>query len=518
MREMLKRRALVFVAALSTLGALAACGGPPPAPPTAGPPPRPTTVAQKPPAPPPDDDFRKTPPPPGPEVTFVPPKIEEARLANGVRVLLVERHELPVVAVEIVTDRGADQGTPAVGAFVGAMLTQGTKTRSALEYSDAMGRIGAQFSGWVGHDGGGVSGQALAPRLGELLALLGDATMRPAFAKAEVERERARRQTALAQMNDSPGALLTIALGRALYPEAHPYSAPLLGTEAALAGVKPPDLQRFHAAHFQPDRTTVAIAGDVTRAQAMQEVERVLGAWKGTARAAKDPEPPPAASGARVVLVDRPGLTQSTVAVSVPGVARSTPDYDALVVMNTLLGGQFSSRLNLNLREKHAFSYGVRSGFDMRHGPGPFTAGGAIVRENTGPAVREIFAEIRRMREEPVGAEELEDAKANLIQRLPAQFETAGATATSLSSLAIYHLPLDEYATRAAKIRAVTREEVQRVAQKYLVPEQMRVVMVADAAQVRGQLEPLGLGAIDLQAPPAAPAPPSAKPPAGKPQ
>jgi len=496
------------------LAALAACGeAPPPAPATPSPTP-PARVAQKPPAQPTAEAFRKSPPAPGPEVQFVPPKIEEARLPNGVRVLLVERHELPIVAVEIVTDRGADQGGPALGAFVGAMLTQGTKARSSLEFSDAMGRIGAQFSSGVGHDGGGVSGQALAPRFGELLALIGDAYMRPAFAKPEVERERSRRLNLLAQMNDQPSALLSIAIGRALYPEAHPYHAPLLGTEAALGRVAPADLQRFHAAHYQPDHTTVAIAGDVRRDQALQEVERVFGGWKGKAKPAKAPEPPPqAAAGARVVLVDRAGLTQSMVAVALPGVARVTPDYEALLVMNTLLGGQFTSRLNLNLREKHAYTYGARSSFDMRHGPGPFTAGGAIVRENTGPAVKEILAEIRRMREELVTAEELDDAKANLIQRLPAQFETAGATASTLAGLAIYGLPLDEYATRPAKIRAVTREDVQRVAQKYLTQDRLKLVLVADAAKVQAQLEPLGLGAVDLQATPAAT---PAKAPAGK--
>jgi predicted Zn-dependent peptidase len=433
---------------------------------------------------------------------------------------VVERHELPIVAVEIATDRGADQVGPAIGAFAGDMLVQGTKRRGALEFSDAMGKLGASYGAWVGYDSGGVSGQSLAPKLGEMLSLLAEAYTSPAFAKAEVDRERARRITALAEMNDRPSSLLTITLGRTLYPAGHPYSVPLLGTEEALKKVTPADLSRFHAAHFQPDRTTIAFAGDITRAEAIQQAERVLGGWKGTAAQAKDPEAPPAlAAGAPPILVvDRPKLTQSTVVVALPGVPRSTPDYEAILVMNTILGGKFSSRLNMNLREKHAYTYGARSGFDMRHGPGPFSAGGAIVRESTGPAVKEIFSEIRRMRGELVSAEELEDAKSNLIRQLPARFETAGATASTLSSLAIYRLPLDEFATRAAKIQRVTPGDVRRVAEAYLVPERMRVVMVADASAVREQLAALGLGAVDVQGASGGPAPTAAqaKPPQAK--
>jgi predicted Zn-dependent peptidase len=495
---------------VSILPALAACTPPPEQSPPAQAPVTPPAGEQQRPAPAsPPPDFRKAAPAPGPEVTFVPPRIEEAKLANGVRVLVVERHELPIVAVEITTDRGADQAGPAIGSFAGDMLTQGTKTRSALEISDAMGKLGASYGSWVGYDSGGVSGQSLSPKLGEMLTLLADAYTSPAFAKAEVERERARRITALAEMNDRPGSLLNIAVGKALYPDGHPYSAPLLGVEEALKKVTPADLARFHAAHFQPDRTTIAFAGDVTRADAVKEAERVLGGWKGTAAPATDPAaPPPAAGAPPIVVVDRPGLTQSSVAVSLPGVARSTPDYEAIQVMNTILGGKFSSRLNMNLREAHAYTYGARSGFDMRHGPGPFTAGGAIVRESTGPAVKEILSEIRRIRAELVSAEELEDAKSNIIRQLPARFETASATASTLSGLAAYHLPLDEYAHRAAKIQRVTREDVKRVAEAYLAPERMRVVLVADAASVREQLSALGLGAVDVQSPPGAKAAP----------
>ncbi|WP_437726220.1 M16 family metallopeptidase [Sorangium sp. So ce861] len=502
--------------------ALAACASNPPAPPaaTAKAPPASPAAAAQPPAP--ADAFRRSPPPPGPEVVFVPPRIEEAKLANGIRVLVVERHELPIVAVDVTTVRGADQADPGVGAFAGAMLTQGTKTRSALQFSDALGKLGASYSSGVNFDGGGVQGQSLTPRFGEMLTLLGDAYMNPAFAPAEIERERSRRVTQLAELNDRPASLLSIAQGLVLYPGDHPYSAPLIGTEAALKKITGGALARFHAAQFRPELTTVAIAGNITKADAVKEVERVFGAWKGPVGAppvpakAELPAGPPAltAGAPRVVIVDRPGLTQSSVTVTLPGVPRATKDYDALLVMNTLLGGQFSSRLNLNLREKHAYTYGARSGFEMRHGAGPFSAGGAVVRENTGPAVKEILAEIERMRREPVTIEELADAKANLIRQLPARFETAGATASTVASLAVYDLPLDEFGTRPARIQRITPADVQRVAQKYLVPEQLRVVLVGDAGAVGEQLSALQLGEVIVQKAPGATAGPPA---AGKP-
>ena len=176
-------------------------------------------------------------------------------------------------------------------------------------------------------------------------------------------------------------------------------------------------------------------------------------------------EPPaPDDKAARIVLIDRPGASQSNVAVALPGVPRTSKDFDAILMMNTILGGQFSSRLNMNLREKHAYTYGAGSCFDFRHGAGPFRAGGAIVRESTEPAIREMLTEIERMRTELVIDEELADAKANVIKQLPARFETAGATAATLASLAIYGLPLDEFATRPARLQKVTREDVKRVA------------------------------------------------------
>jgi zinc protease len=447
-----------------------------------------------------DEAFRLKAPPPGVAPPFVAPKIVEHKLANGVRILLVERHQLPIVAFQIVVDRGADQLSPGAGAFLGAMLLQGTKTRSALEISDSLGKLGAQFGSWGSLDSVGVNAKVLASGFPEALAILGDCVKSPAFAKEEIERERSRRLTSIAQQKDSPQTILRNAVSELLYPQSHPYHAPLIGDEPSVKKLTGADLATFHSKLMQPDDLTVAIAGDITREAAVAEVEKNFGAWPGTPAAKRaDPVDVEPSAGASVVVIDRPGATQSHMAATLVGVPRSSKDFHALMVMNTILGGQFSSRLNLNLREKHAYTYGAGSSFDMRHGSGPFTAGGAIVREKTTPAAEEIFAEMKRIQEALVTEEELADAKTNLIRRLPASFETVSDVAGSIAYLAIYNLPLDEFDQRTAAYNAVTREDVLRVAKAYLRADRVRLVIVGDADVIEKDLDKLKLGKIEVR-------------------
>jgi zinc protease len=486
------------------LVALSACE--PPAPPVVAPAP---TGAPKPAEAPPkavpsgEPDFRDQAPQASAELPFTPPKIEEAKLGNGVRVLLVERHELPIVSVEIVTDHGADQGPPGVGGFLGAMLLQGTKTRSALKLSDDLDKLGAQYGAAADYDSAPISARVLSTKLPETLAILADVAQSPAFAKAEIERQRSERLTRILQQNDQPQALLARAVSATLYPDGHPYGTPLLGTEESVGKIDAAALGKLYKTLFQPERVTIAFAGDITKERAVAEAERAFGKWKSTADAKaptpEDPKAPPPAGAERVFLLDRPGSTQSFVSVALPGTSRRSADFDALVVMNTILGGQFSSRVNLNLREKHAYTYGARSAFSFFHGPGAFSVGGAIVRESTGPAVQEILTELDRIRKDPVTDEELAAAKSLLIRALPARFESTSSTADALAGLAIYGLPLDDYATRPARLQRVTPQDVLRVAQAYLPALGFRVVVVGDASVAKDQLAKVGLGAVTMK-------------------
>lgn len=447
-----------------------------------------------------EEAFRLKAPPSGVAPKFVPPTIVEHKLANGVRILLVERHQLPIVAFQILVDRGADQVSPGAGAFLGAMLLQGSKSKTALEISDALGKLGAQFGSWGTLDSVGVHGKVLAAGFPETLAILADCVKSPTFAKEEVERERSKRLTSIAQQKDSPQTILRNAIGELLYPKDHPYHEPLLGNEAAVKKVTAEDLARFHKKLMQPDDITIAIAGDITKEEAIAEIEKNFGGWSGKAAPGTNvAEPADWAPTANIVVIDRPGATQSHMSAALVGVPRSSKDFHALMVMNTILGGQFSSRLNLNLREKHAYTYGAGSSFDMRHGAGPFTAGGAIVGEKTTPAAKEIFAELKSIQEAPVSDEELENAKTNLIRRLPASFETVSDVASSVAYLATYGLPLTEYENRIAAYNAVTREDVQRVARTYLRGNRMRLVIVGDANVIEKDLANLELGKIEIR-------------------
>jgi zinc protease len=449
-------------------------------------------------------DFRAEPPAPDPPVVFVPPRIEEAKLQNGLRILVVERRGLPVVAVNLAVDAGADQGPSGVGSFVGAMLMRGTKTRSAIALSDGLSALGADLDVESDFDSAQLYGKCLSDKLGQLLQIVADVAQNPAFSREELERERSRRLTTIGQRRDRPQTLLSETVAEVLYPSGHPYASPLIGTEALVKRISARDLEAFHRARFSPSRATLAFAGDIDKERAVAEATRAFGAWKARGTAPSVDRASAARAGApKVVLVDRPGAPQSSVSVALVGVARRSPDFDAIVLMNALLGGQFSSRLNMNLREGHAYAYHAESSFDFRQGAGPFEAGGEILREKTGAAVGEILREIARMRTELVGDEELADAKAHMIQQLPARFETVSGTADRLAALAVYGLPLDEFATRPARWAKVTREDVRRVAERYLPAAGLHLVVVGDAEVVKPQLERLALGEVVVRAAPA---------------
>jgi predicted Zn-dependent peptidase len=500
------------ILAIALVGlALGACGGrdaafppPPPAPPEPAATSHPAEPELQAALDTPDAPFREKAPAPGPAPAFVPPKIESFSLSNGLRVLMVERHELPIVDVRVVVKAGAgDLAGERAGAasFLGAMLEQGTRKRSALQISDDFEAIGAQHGAWVEWDAGFVTTKVLAADLDKGLELLSDVVLNPTFPDAEVERLRARRLASLAQEKNSPGAMASNALAAALYGRAHPYGNSLSGREDDAKKLKRADLLRLYQRLFTPQNAAIVVAGDVTKATLAPKLEAKLAPWRrGPAVVGKVPAVPARSADApRVVIVDRPGAPQSQVLVAEPGVPFSNKDRDAIFVMNAILGGMFSSRVNLNLREKHAYTYGARSRFSMRHGPGPFTAGGAMVADKTRESVKELLFEIERIRSEDVSPEELSDAKENLRLAMPGRFETVSDVTGALADLVVYDLPLDEYATRPARIAAVTAADVKRVASTYLHPSSMVVIVVGDRAKVEPELEILRLGKIEVR-------------------
>jgi len=444
----------------------------------------------------PDAPFRDRVPEPGPPVVFRPPQIEAFALKSGVRVLFVERHELPLVSLRVVARSGAgDLGLrPGEASFLGAMIEQGTDTRSALEISDSFLAMGASHACWVDWDAGQIAIESLVSQLDRAIPLLADLAAHASFPQPEIDRLSARWAASIHASSASAPTEAVNATAAALYGRAHPYGRSLYGNADDVAHVKRDELVKAWRRLFEPTNVTIVVAGDVTKDALAEKLNAAFGVWGSRASAGHAPLPPPRPLAARLVLVDRPGASQSQVAIAEVGLPFAAPDRDAVAVMNAILGGMFSSHVNLNLREAHAYTYDARTRFEGRRGPGPFTAGGAIAAKDTGPAIGELIHEIDVMQTTDVSPDELADAKENLVRGLPARFETLTDATGAIADLAIYDLPLDEYATRATKLAAVTVADVRKAAQAHLHPAREKVVVVGDRRVVEPTLAGLKLG------------------------
>jgi predicted Zn-dependent peptidase len=258
-------------------------------------------------------------------------------------------------------------------------------------------------------------------------------------------------------------------------------------------------LSAFHQRWYRPEGSTLILVGDVDAGALHSEVERAFGGWTGEAAATPSIPSAEAPAATRVFLIDKPGAAQSEIRIGHPGVSRASPDYFPLVVMNTILGGSFTSRLNMNLRETHGFAYGASSGFSMRLGEGPFTAASAVFTAKTDSAVAEFFRELRRMRDEPVPAGELDRARNYVALGLPRRFETAAGVAAQLAELEVYGQTMDFFNQYVPRVMAVTAADVQRVAREYLRPDRSVVVVVGDVNAVEAGLRATGVGPVEIR-------------------
>ena len=444
---------------------------------------------------------RSNAPPPAALRPFHFPPIHRRTLDNGVRLMVVELRALPVVTLSLVLEAGAAQEaerTAGLAALTTALLDEGAGGRSAADIAERLERLGVDFDAAATWDAAHAGVTGLRSRIEPAAELLADFVRRPDFPEREVDRLRHERLAEIAQRRAQPGALAAEMTARFLYAPESPFARPLGGTEESVAQLTTQDVRGFHAARFLAPAATLVVTGDLSVDESVELAERHFGDWGGGAIDVSAAHVAPHSREARVVIVDRPGSVQSEVRVAQVGTARDTPDYFPLIVMNTILGGAFTSRLNLNLRERHGYTYGVSSGFAMRRQPGPFLVSTAVQTEVTADAVREIFAELRAIRDEPVRREELQDARSYLAGVFPLRLQTTEGVAARLVDLAVYDLP-DDYLDRyRARVAEVTADEVARVARAYLRPDEMLVLVVGDAAAVRGPLEALEIGPISV--------------------
>ncbi len=442
--------------------------------------------------------WRASAPKPGPAPTLHLPEPSAFTLANGLKVYLSESHTLPVFTASLVTLAGAEGDSPArpgVAGFTAAMLPQGTANHSATEIANLSDEIGATLVSTATTDSAHVGISALTNATAPAVELLADLIQHPGFTAEETDRLRKARATSLLQDTDQPLRLAALAELRALYGADNPYGYNLLGTESSLAAITPSDLEGFWKAHYGPSDTALILAGDLTTADAHTLAETYFGKWASSATATQPPPAPPAVTR-KVILIDQPGAPQTALIATGIGVPRSNPDYMSLQVVNTMLGGLFSSRINMNLREVHGYTYGAGSRFDYRRGAGPFIARSSVRTDVTAPALHELVGELERIRTQPLTADELKRSKDDLMQALPGDFETADDVAAQLGQLFLYNLPLDYYRTYPLSISAVTAEQAAAAADKYIHPEQMVLIGVGDVAKIRPEIEKLNLGPI----------------------
>ena len=446
-------------------------------------------------------NWRKEAPQAGPEPTLHLPSPKTFALSNGVKVFLIEEHSLPVMSAGLVTLAGGEENPTdkaGLAAFTARMMTEGTSKRSSTQLANDVAQIGAGLGSSAGMDNATVSIGALSNNTDAAMELLSDVALHPAFQDKEVERIRSQRLVAILQESDQPVSAALRVGQKAVYGD-QPYGFRPVGTTESVKAVKQADMAAFWAAHYTPKDAALILAGDMNEADAKKLAEKYFGGWNAGAAAATAVPAPPAPPTRKIVIVDKPGSPQTTLIAFGLGVPRNTPEYPAITEMNSILGGLFSSRINMNLREKNGFTYGAFSGFMFYRGGGPFYSGAQVRTDVTAPAAKELFTELNRIHTDAATPAELKLAKDNALRSLPGSFETVGNESSLMSELFVYGLPNDYFEKLPAAFEAVTPEAVAKAAQDFIHPDNLVVVAVGDRAKIQPDLEKLNLGPIELR-------------------
>lgn len=424
------------------------------------------------------------------------PRPLEARLKNGLTVLIFEDRRAPFISVQLyIGGAGAlfePSATAGLANATATMLTEGTTSRSSIEIAETIDRLGAAVSAGssFGSPDTVLSASGLSENFDEWFALGVDVLLRPSFPADELEKLKQRQRAAVREQRSSSGYLTSESFHGAVYRD-HP-AARVAPTLQSIDRLTREALLQWHRDRYSPGNAILGIAGDVRAKEILGKVEKHLGAWKKSSVKEVWPPGPSPAKSARVLIVNRPNSVQTTLALGNIAIDRRNPDYMPMIVMNHILGGGASSRLFLNLREEKGYTYGVYSDVTALRYPGPWRAGGSMRTEVTSGALAEFFDEIRRIRNEPVSAEELEASKRAIVASFALSLEQPARILGFAITSKQYGFPADYWDTYPAKIRAVTAADVQRVSRKYLVPQALQLVAVGDASQIKPALEKYG--------------------------
>jgi zinc protease len=501
MRPILKPLLLVL--------ALAACATAPKPSPTS----EPASTTKPPPTSP--EAWRQTPPPaPAEPLDLVTPTFQQGRLDNGLTVLVSERHDLPLVAMAVAFSWGSSvdpEGKAGLASLTYKLLLEGAGKRDAVALDRAFADLGSSPFVSLTQDGASLGTRVLTRNVDPALALLADLAQRPTLRPQDFERKKKEHLADLALQAGSPGYLTGEALVATIYGEAHPYGQLSSGTPDTVARITAQDARRFYQAAASPQAAALVLVGDLTLEQGVAWAKAHFGKWAG--KGGRPPVPPkPPAAPTQPVLVPKPGLNQTTIAMGRAAISHGHPDEAALELASAVFGGQFTSRLNLNLREDKGYSYGAGSYLDARRGPGPLVAQSSVRADVTGAALKEFYAELEGLAARPIAKGELEPARQGLIRGLPARFVRVEDLLRAAAGLFWAELPLDEYQRLADRLEKATLKEVQEAAVRYFRPGELSLVLVGDPDVVAAQLGPLDLPTPKVRPPPSVGPGPKARP------
>jgi len=445
---------------------------------------------------------RKKIPPPGTTPVLRVPTWTKGALSNGAELVVSEKHDLPLISFSITFLGGDAQfeptGKQGVASLTASLLSEGTKTRNGDALSNALQLLGTTVTSGVVSETGNIGFVSTTAKFGATLDILSDMLLNSTFPAEGLERLRGQRLVALTQARAQPAAIASRVFPRIVFGSNHPYGRVV--TEESLKAITRDDIVAFHKTYYQPGRALITVVGDTTLATAKPVIEKALAGWpKGGERPTFNYPPAPQPKPTTIFLVDKPGAAQSTFAIGRPGPPRNTPDYYALQVMNTILGGMFQSRLNANIREDKGYSYGVSSNFAYGKGPGAFRAGGDIVTAKSDVALVEFMKELRGIiGNRPITDEELTTAKDALTQRLPATFASVSSINSAITLLWTQNLPDDYYQQYAKRVGAITKDDVLRVAKEYVTVDNLDIVIVGDRSVIEGPLKATKIAPIAL--------------------
>jgi zinc protease len=450
---------------------------------------------------------RTAPPPPGELRAFGFPPFLRRTLPGGLTVYAARVAGVPLVSLELVA-RAGGQHDPlhkaGLATFTASLLDEGSARRDALEIAAWVERLGGYLYSAADWDSGYLAVAMLAQHTAAGLDLLAEVALTPTFPEQEIERIRRQRSAELLRRAYDPSSQADDKLNEVIYAGT-PYAWPLLGRQDSLESLVRDDVVAFYESHYSLAGATVIAVGDLDPEEMIRDVERTLAPRPGQEPAPPGPDIRPVPlDGVTIQIVDRPGASQTELRLGHAGVRRKDPDYLPLTILNMLLGGKFTSRINLNLRERHGYTYGASSRFTGRLGPGPFIVDAAVSTASTGAAAQEVLGELRRIREEPVEPHEMDETVSYMTGVYPYTLQTIGDVGKRLEVLAVYGLPDDYYEGYTERLAAATREQLLEAARRHIDPDRIAIVVVGPADELVPQLE--GLGEVTVHRRPAEPA------------